>query len=447
MKRLVLLFILLVGLSALSVEASGKKTMRQDGIPSESSIEHKGDQEALTRIDLLCSVCADHPVNTLFLPCNHITACQDCAGKLRTCPQCRVEIKEKVGPIFTQFFSRVEESLVDEKFEDFEPLCVVCNTEKIDTVLYPCRHVNSCHECASEMDVCPVCFEEIKKRSPPVFISSLPELREAEQITAERSEVSLSSDYEYKQKLHAFIEAVKDTADLLAEIEVISNKEHLARSGGEFVVRAQAASLFSLGLEFSIGKYTSSGFRGIPYIQIGCVVGCGAPSVFASFSQRRYMKSSHHPSSDFSSRSADDDSLDMVGFIFGKSSQYLRQGDPSDSWFSYIHEKGLAIGGFATCGVKGTSILRIPIFIPTRYLSKKGRLFIEAKHLEKQLIKQLSKEDWNSIYDHLLPRYYRVVQKLRDRLEKKNALHRTHHALSSDHPFFSVENLVSAIRN
>jgi hypothetical protein len=446
MRFLVLLLIFLSCLSIRSIEAAGKKNLRQDGIPSESSIEHQGEQEVLTRIDLLCSVCADHPVNTLFLPCNHITACQDCAGKLTTCPQCRVEVKDKVGPIFTQFFSRVDESLVDEKFEDFEPLCVVCNTEKIDTVLYPCRHVNSCHECASKMDVCPLCFEEIKKKSPPVFISSLPELRETEQITAQRSEVEINSDYEYKQKLHTFIEAVKDTADLLAEIEVISNKERLARSGGEFVVRAQAAALFSLGLEFSIGTYTTSGFRGVPYIQLGCLSGCGAPSVFASFSLRRYMKSSHHPSSDFSARNADDDSQDMIGFIFGKASHYLRQGDPSEASFSYIHEKGVAIGGFATCGVKGTSILRIPFFIPTRYLSKKGRLFIEARHLERQLIKRVSKKDWNSIYDHLLPRYYHVVQNLRDRLEKKNVLHRTHHALSTDHPFFSVENLVSAIR-
>jgi len=40
-----------------------------------------------------CTVCAENPIRTVFLPCGHFVTCQHCADKLAKCPICRTTIK------------------------------------------------------------------------------------------------------------------------------------------------------------------------------------------------------------------------------------------------------------------------------------------------------------------------------------------------------------------
>jgi hypothetical protein len=40
-----------------------------------------------------CKVCMDREVDTVFLPCGHLVACQECAPKLKNCRICRTFIR------------------------------------------------------------------------------------------------------------------------------------------------------------------------------------------------------------------------------------------------------------------------------------------------------------------------------------------------------------------
>ena len=44
--------------------------------------------------DTVCLVCLDNPVTTIFRPCGHFCACDECATQLKEkpCPICRVEV-------------------------------------------------------------------------------------------------------------------------------------------------------------------------------------------------------------------------------------------------------------------------------------------------------------------------------------------------------------------
>jgi len=53
--------------------------------------------------------------------------------------------------------------------DEFDDDCVVCLTEKKDTILLPCRHLCVCRGCLIHIDKCPVCrasFEEYLILSP-----------------------------------------------------------------------------------------------------------------------------------------------------------------------------------------------------------------------------------------------------------------------------------------
>jgi rubrerythrin len=43
-----------------------------------------------------CKVCMDRDVDTVFLPCGHLVACQECSPKLKNCPICRTFIRGTV---------------------------------------------------------------------------------------------------------------------------------------------------------------------------------------------------------------------------------------------------------------------------------------------------------------------------------------------------------------
>ena len=43
-----------------------------------------------------CIVCSDKPSRTLFKPCNHLVACEDCDKIMKKCVECRAPIEDKV---------------------------------------------------------------------------------------------------------------------------------------------------------------------------------------------------------------------------------------------------------------------------------------------------------------------------------------------------------------
>lgn len=48
---------------------------------------------------MTCKICMDHTINTMFNPCCHVMACDNCAARCDNCPNCRVKIT-KVVKIF-----------------------------------------------------------------------------------------------------------------------------------------------------------------------------------------------------------------------------------------------------------------------------------------------------------------------------------------------------------
>lgn len=51
-----------------------------------------------------------------------------------------------------------------------ETSCVVCQTNRKDTLLQPCRHLCLCSECAAQLRTCPVCRVNIENRLHNVFV-------------------------------------------------------------------------------------------------------------------------------------------------------------------------------------------------------------------------------------------------------------------------------------
>ncbi|KAI8124017.1 hypothetical protein FF38_12477 [Lucilia cuprina] len=45
---------------------------------------------------MTCKICMDHAINTMFNPCCHVMACDQCAAKCDNCPNCRVKITNVV---------------------------------------------------------------------------------------------------------------------------------------------------------------------------------------------------------------------------------------------------------------------------------------------------------------------------------------------------------------
>lgn len=54
------------------------------------------EQAMALRSKLLCKICMDAPVATLFLPCAHLVTCGNCSAAMVECPICRDSIKGRV---------------------------------------------------------------------------------------------------------------------------------------------------------------------------------------------------------------------------------------------------------------------------------------------------------------------------------------------------------------
>jgi hypothetical protein len=97
-------------LAALSVdELTSLETLLEESIKKLRTAKEKKMKEALgdEMSRTLCSVCLTKPKNMLFLPCKHLCACSECAGRIMKplpdakgnrkpplCPICRVQVAE-----------------------------------------------------------------------------------------------------------------------------------------------------------------------------------------------------------------------------------------------------------------------------------------------------------------------------------------------------------------
>jgi len=415
-----------------SIQQTSTESQVEDSLPSRER-----------QFVLLCPICLENPVDTLLNPCHHITTCQTCSLKLDHCPQCRTAIQSRTAPVLIHFFTPPENLSEDPQSENFEPLCMTCKAQPINTLYTPCNHLASCHECALKARKCPECSERISKKIYPTYISFLPELKELdEEDPVQDLTRNLDSELELRKKLQSFIRSVGDAADLLAEIEKLSqSNDSFLRSGSEVVMRAQASAILSLGLELSVGCYTTSHFRGVPYIRLGFVSGWGLGGTVA-LSTREYAKKSLRPSPDFTS-TRNDNAQVTSAILFGTAQQDLSLSSRAKQ-ASHIKERGVALGFLGSGIERGRTMVRIPIFLPTQYFSKKGRLLLKAKKLEMKMIKLIRKNRWEKLYQDVLPEYQNTVDKLAERVRRKNSIYRSYRALPSDHPFHSLDNLFHA---
>ncbi|XP_070493554.1 E3 ubiquitin-protein ligase MYLIP isoform X2 [Chironomus tepperi] len=73
-------------------------------LPQSSHIQEKegnSSNDTDKRVDLTCSICMDQKIDTLFLPCAHLSCCKFCAEKCDSCPLCRKNISSKSLVYFT----------------------------------------------------------------------------------------------------------------------------------------------------------------------------------------------------------------------------------------------------------------------------------------------------------------------------------------------------------
>jgi hypothetical protein len=47
-----------------------------------------------------CSICMDHPVDCVFVPCGHACTCSSCSSKMAECPICRQKHKSVLRIMF-----------------------------------------------------------------------------------------------------------------------------------------------------------------------------------------------------------------------------------------------------------------------------------------------------------------------------------------------------------
>ncbi len=114
---------------------------------------------------VLCKVCMTRKHNELLNPCRHVTCCSECAVQLLShtpsenikCPVCK--------DLGTAQLLHAMRSMHISHLTDDALLCRICMTDRLDTLLMPCRHVVCCSKCTIKMLShtsedkirCPVC--------------------------------------------------------------------------------------------------------------------------------------------------------------------------------------------------------------------------------------------------------------------------------------------------
>lgn len=93
-----------------------------------------------------CVLCRTAQRNILFIPCGHMTVCQQCDSSVTRCSLCEAEVNEKI---------KIEE-------------CIVCSDVQADVLFKPCLHMVACDSCAVVMKKCVHCRVAIETCTPRI---------------------------------------------------------------------------------------------------------------------------------------------------------------------------------------------------------------------------------------------------------------------------------------
>jgi hypothetical protein len=72
-------------LAILAENNENVKRVKKEAVETERQLEDVQDEAK-------CAICLTKPKTVLFTPCNRLLFCVDCAGKVETCPVCRLGI-------------------------------------------------------------------------------------------------------------------------------------------------------------------------------------------------------------------------------------------------------------------------------------------------------------------------------------------------------------------
>ena len=61
-----------------------------------SDVESLKEENRRLKDTMLCKICMDKDISTLFLPCSHLVCCDTCAPTVHDCPICRTAIRGTV---------------------------------------------------------------------------------------------------------------------------------------------------------------------------------------------------------------------------------------------------------------------------------------------------------------------------------------------------------------
>lgn len=81
--------------SCTSLVTSGSQVLNEDN-PSRDSFEDRQQKVVAQKQFPLCQKCSHHQVAVVFLPCNHMVTCADCARNVQECPHCERAIVQKL---------------------------------------------------------------------------------------------------------------------------------------------------------------------------------------------------------------------------------------------------------------------------------------------------------------------------------------------------------------
>jgi len=108
--------------------------------------------------NVLCLCCKQATANMYLSPCGHKIVCENCVATLSHCPLCHIPIKESVKSEFVS--------------QNRQPICMVCQTEPVNTVCLSCGHACQCFKCYSSIKhssrLCPQC-KKVTLSSPCCF--------------------------------------------------------------------------------------------------------------------------------------------------------------------------------------------------------------------------------------------------------------------------------------
>ena len=117
----------------------------------------------------LCMKCHTKPVQTMVLPCMHYVICHDCSETLKNteCESKCLECGETIESVLDE--QKIEGVIEPKAIEDEGiNLCIMCETNPVQTIVLPCMHNIVCHQCSvglkgtNNKELCIICRQEIE---------------------------------------------------------------------------------------------------------------------------------------------------------------------------------------------------------------------------------------------------------------------------------------------